>query len=128
MHCQLRSVDRTLFDGDAVMVVARSALGEFAVMDRHAPLLAVLETSAVRVKTGDAEEAFAVRGGLLRVERNRVTLLVDEAIPGREVDLEAVASRLDAVEAALGEARDDPRLLRERAYLRAQRRAGERHD
>lgn len=127
MHCQLRSADRMLFDGDAVMVVAKSALGEFAVMERHAPLLAVLETGAVRVKTGDGEEAFAVGGGLLRVQENRVTVLADEAVSAREVDLACVASRLDELEQELARSRDKEPLLREQAYLRAQKRAKEHH-
>ena len=51
MHCQLQSPEQMLFDGEAKIIVARSPDGEFAVMDRHAPLLAALGPSPLRIKT-----------------------------------------------------------------------------
>jgi F-type H+-transporting ATPase subunit epsilon len=127
MHCQIHSSDRTLFDGETVMVVARSALGDFAVMARHAPLVAVLAPGPVRVKTSQGETAFAVRGGLLRVLENRVTVLAEAAIPAAEIDIAALASRMEEVENALMQADEKEELLRELAYLRAQRRVTEHH-
>lgn len=127
MHCQLVSSERTLFDGDAVMVVARSRQGEFAIMAHHAPLLAVLDASLLRVKTHQGEAAFAVRGGLLRVLENTVSVLADAAVPGAEVDLANVEAGIAEAERALPEAKEKEDILRQLAYLRAQRRAKERH-
>ncbi len=128
MRCQLRTSERTLFDGDAVMVVARSALGDFAVMARHAPLLAVLDAGPLRVKTDREEFSFAVRRGLLRVQADRVTVLAEAAVPAGEVDLASLEVQMAETESALTLAETKEDLLRERAYLRAQKRIGERHD
>jgi len=127
MRCQVRTSDRTLFDGDAVMVVARSALGDFAVMARHAPLLAVLDAGPLRVKTDREELLFAVRGGLLRVLEDRVMVLAEAAIPADEVDLASLEVRMAETESALALTLKKQDLLRERAYLRAQKRTKERH-
>jgi len=127
MRCQVRTSDRALFDGDAVMVVARSALGDFAVMARHAPLLAVLDAGPLRVKTDREELLFVVRGGLLRVLEDRVTVLAEAAIPAPEVDLVSLEVRMAETESALALAPKKQDLLRERAYLRAQKRTKEKH-
>ena len=94
MHCQLRSADRTFFDGVASMVVAQSERGEFAIMDGHAPLLAVLDRGPVRIHTDDATKVFACRRGTLRTSGDRVTLLVESAVPVEEIDLPEVEARM----------------------------------
>ena len=94
MHCQLRSADRTFFDGDASMVVARSPRGEFAIMDGHAPLLAVLDRGPIRVHTAGETRVFACRRGTLRTTGDRVSLLVESAVPVEEIDLSAVQARI----------------------------------
>jgi F-type H+-transporting ATPase subunit epsilon len=103
MHCQLRSADRTFFDGNASMVVAESPRGEFAIMDGHAPLLAVLDRGPIRIHTGGETRIFACRGGTLRTTGDRVTLLVQSGVPLEEIDpseLEAKLTRLEETDGA----------------------------
>lgn len=90
MHCQVRSPDQVLFEGDSTLVAARGTQGEFAVMDNHAPLLAALRSGALRVRTSDDhQQVFACFGGTLRVaDDHSVTVLVDEAIPLNQIDAE----------------------------------------
>ena len=94
MHCQLRSADRTFFDGDASMVVAKSERGEFAIMDGHASLLAVLDRGPVRIHTSDQTRVFACPRGTLRTSGDRISLLVESAVPVEEIDLSEIASRM----------------------------------
>ena len=86
MQCKVQSADRTFFDGEAVMVVARSARGEFAVMKGHAPLLSSLPSGPLRVQTADGEQVFACFGGTLRVTGEAdVEVLVEDAVPLGEI-------------------------------------------
>jgi len=102
MQCQVRSPDRTLFDGEATMVVARSSTGEFAVMDDHAPLLATLRSGPLRIKTPETERVFACFGGSLRVsDAAEVTVLVEEAIPVEEIALSEAMAALEASDEAM---------------------------
>ena len=122
MHCQLRSADRTFFDGDASMVVARSPRGEFAIMDGHAPLLAVLARGPIRVHTDGETRVFACRRGTLRTTGDRVSLLVESAVPVEEIDLSAVQARI----AQLAE-KDDVANAEEREHLTLLRAVRERY-
>jgi len=94
MRCHLRSADRTWFDGEASKVVAESPRGEFAILDGHAPLLAVLAPGPIRIEAEDTERVFASFGGTLRTDRDTVTLLVESAVPIEKIDPEAIRRRI----------------------------------
>ncbi len=101
MHCTMLCGDAALFDGEATMVVARSAGGEFAIMEGHAPLLAALDRGVLRIKTSEREEAFAVRSGAMNVgEQGDVTVLVSEAHRSDEIDGSELDRRIQQAEAA----------------------------
>ena len=94
------------------MVVARSPRGEFAIMDGHAPMLAVLDPGAIRVHGESDTRVFAARRGTLRTTGDRVSLLVESALPVEEIDLAEVGARLTELEQS-----PDERDVDERAYL-----------
>ena len=133
MHCQLQSPERMLFDGEAKIVVAHSPEGEFAVMDGHAPLLAALGPSPLRIKTEDEEHVFALSGGVLQVTTDGVTILAHEAIPAGEIDLAAVSARKEElagseVAGADVSRGDTPPGEQEIAFLDVQKKLGENHE
>ncbi len=117
MHCELRTAERTLFSGEASLIVARSPRGEFGVMDGHAPLLAVLVPAPLRVKAEDREHEFAVAAGLLRVDEGGVVILAQDAVPREEIDLNFVRTKIAELSESEGAAE-------ELAFLRVQERIG----
>ncbi|MCD6495144.1 ATP synthase F1 subunit epsilon [Candidatus Bipolaricaulota bacterium] len=133
MHCQLQSPERMLFDGEAKIVVARSPEGEFAIMDRHAPLLAALGPSLLRMKTDNEEYVFALSGGVLQVTPDGVTVLADEAIPATEIDIAAVNARREELTSTKGDTsesqqEDTSQNEQEIAFLDVQKMLGEKHE
>jgi F-type H+-transporting ATPase subunit epsilon len=93
LHCQLRSPDRTFYEGEATSVTARSPSGEFAVLPHHAPFLAELAAGPIRIQTASGERQFACFGGTLAVEGDRMVILGSEIVPREEIDLEAARRR-----------------------------------
>src|SRR5947209_5454676 len=83
------SVERLLFEGDADFVRARSLDGELGILPRHAPLLAALAPSELRIdKTGGGSEVLFVGGGFIEVLPERITVLADVAEHASEINLE----------------------------------------
>ena len=62
----------TLFEGTATQVVLPSEEGEVSVFDFHAPMLCALGSGDVQID----EVRIPVRGGIARVLKNNITLLV----------------------------------------------------
>lgn len=74
------SPERTLFEGDADMVVAPAWDGEVGVLRGHAPMLVLLGDGELRVTgTGAGDRRFRVNGGFLQVADDVVTVLSEQA-------------------------------------------------
>ena len=91
--------------GTAGFVAATGAQGELGILPRHASLVSRLGTGEVRVhreKLGGAErDYYAIQGGILQVEKDHLTLLVPQAVAGRDVDEDEVKDELASTIEAL---------------------------
>lgn len=94
MHCIVRSADRTMVEGNAERIVARSPHGEFAVMEGHAPILAVLVPGVVRVQIDGAEQVIAIKGGTFNMADNSATVLVERPYKLKEIDVATLNKQL----------------------------------
>jgi F-type H+-transporting ATPase subunit epsilon len=73
------SPERTVYDGEADMVVAPAWDGEVGVLRGHAPMLVLLGTGNLRVTSGSTEQRFHVEGGFMQVADDVVTVLSERA-------------------------------------------------
>ncbi len=73
------SPERTIYEGEADMVVAPAWDGEVGILRHHAPMLALLGEGDVRIRLGTAEHRFYVSGGFLQVAEDAVTILSERA-------------------------------------------------
>ena len=73
------SPERTLFDGDAIQVVAPAYDGEVGILTGHAPMMALLGRGTLRVTEADGERRFTVEGGFLQVVDDHVRVVTEKA-------------------------------------------------
>jgi F-type H+-transporting ATPase subunit epsilon len=99
---ELVSPERTLWEGEASMVVARTlGGGDIAFLPGHVPFLGALDIFPVVVYlTDESEQSIAVHGGFVSVAEDKVTVLSDDAELGQEIDVVATQAALDAAKAA----------------------------
>lgn len=71
--------ERTIYEGEADMVVAPAWDGEVGILRGHAPFLVLLGRGDLRVRLGDNEERFLLDGGFMQVADNVVTVLTEKA-------------------------------------------------
>jgi F-type H+-transporting ATPase subunit epsilon len=103
MRLSLTTPRGALVDADVDEVTAPGALGEFGVLPGHVPFLSVLRPGVFVYRTKDGPRYLAVGDGVLEVARvgekgDKVLVLVDQASHAREVDREAAAKELAAVD------------------------------
>ncbi len=73
------SPERTLFEGDADMVVAPAWDGQVGILRGHAPMLVLLGEGSLSIRSGAGEQRFQVAGGFLQVADDVVTVLSEHA-------------------------------------------------
>lgn len=113
------TVERQVYSQDVDMVIAPGIEGQLGILPRHAPLLAALTYGELRVKRGAEEESFAIGGGFMEVQPDRVIVLADTAERAEEIDLErAEAARRRAEERLRAHAENRIDFVRAEAALR----------
>jgi F-type H+-transporting ATPase subunit epsilon len=88
---EIVSKERKVFEElEATMVIVPAAEGLMGVLPNHAPVLTTLGFGELVVKKGEAEERFAIYGGVVDVRPNKVTILAELAESSFDLDAEAI--------------------------------------
>ena len=109
----------SIYEGAAHWVTVPGQNGQLGIWPRHAELVAALGAGPLRIGTGDQVTRFAVRGGFVRVGRNRVTVLVDRAVSPGNINQAEVRRELEETLAELQHPRSEAEfadLLERRAW------------
>jgi F-type H+-transporting ATPase subunit epsilon len=107
LFCRVIAPEKVLYDGEADLVVARIADGDIGVMVDHAPVVSTVEVGAVRITEDDERYVFATSDGFFKVSENLVQILVEEALPPDEIDVNEAESRVEEAENELSELSPD---------------------
>jgi F-type H+-transporting ATPase subunit epsilon len=119
LHVELLMPDRSLWSGEAGLVIAKTLDGDIGVQAGHSPVFGILSPgSLVRIRevpgadnTGDVVRA-AVRDGFLSVTDDRVSILASVGQVADDVEIGVARSDLDSAEESV-----------EASYARARLRA-----
>jgi len=88
LHVELVAADRKVWSGAATIVVARTASGDTGIMPGHTPVLSVLETGPVTIRTTDQGTVVAaVHGGFISFADNKLSILAEIAELADEIDV-----------------------------------------
>jgi F-type H+-transporting ATPase subunit epsilon len=114
---ELVTPSRTLYSGNAEMIVCRTVDGEIAFLANHMPYIGALDAGLVRIVgavpegveegSGEPDIRLAVRGGFVEVKDNQVIMLADVAELASEIDRDAVERDRSEAEQRLSSTGDD---------------------
>ena len=129
LHVEVLMPDRSLWSGEAGLVIAKTLDGDIGVQTGHSPVFGILSPGTlVRVRhvPGDDNPGdvvrLPVRDGFLSVTDNRVSVLASVGQVSGEVDVAAARADLESASADAGSAaaaEESPEVRYARARLRA---------
>ncbi len=84
LHLKLVTLSGVKFDEDVDEVLLPTIDGQIGVLTDHMPLVSVAAAGVISIRRNPkdadyAREFFAITGGAIQVEKNNLTVLVDEA-------------------------------------------------
>jgi F-type H+-transporting ATPase subunit epsilon len=105
------------YEGEVELLSTRTNTGSIGVRANHAPLMAILDPTELRLYEGEGEaKRFAQGEGYLQVVNNTALVLVDEIMDPDSMNKSDIESRLREAEQGLENAEEDSE-----EYRRAER-------
>jgi F-type H+-transporting ATPase subunit epsilon len=107
-QCEVLTPEGQVFSDEVEMVSTKTTTGSIGVLANHAPLMAILEPTELRLYRSDSDIVrFAQGEGYLQVVENEVLVLVEEAIAPDDLDRSNFESRLREAERSVEQAEDE---------------------
>lgn len=120
--------DGMFFEGEAEFLEFTSVEGQMGVYKKHIPLTTILEPCVVKIHANGEVRKAAVMGGFIEIQKERITILAEDANWPEEIDVERAKAakqraeeRLSKKEAGLDVVRAEAALKRAMARIGAAR-------
>lgn len=92
MHLEIVTAERVVLSDEVDQVNVSTRDGRIGVLPRHEPLLTILDIGEMDIIKQGERTPYALSGGFMEVQNNRVTILADTVERADEID-EARAER-----------------------------------
>lgn len=118
--------DGMFFDGEGEFLEFTSVEGRMGVYKNHIPLTTILEPCVVKIHANGEIKKAAVLGGFIEIQKERITILAEDANRPEEIDVSRAEAarkraeeRLSKKEAGLDMVRAEAALKRAMARIGA---------
>jgi F-type H+-transporting ATPase subunit epsilon len=96
-----------VFSDEVEMISTRTATGSIGVLANHAPLMAILDPTELRLYKSESDIVkFAQGEGYLQVVENSALVLVEEAVDPDSLDRSDIESRLEEARSGMENAEE----------------------
>lgn len=103
INFKITTPERTVYEAEVDSVTIPTQMGEITVLPEHIPIISLLKSGELVVRTGKEEEVMAVSGGFIEVGYNKIVILADSAERAEEIDIDKVEEARQQAEKILQE-------------------------
>ena len=108
LFLEIVTPEKVLVSQEVDMVAAPGTEGEFGVLPDHIPFLSGIVPGEVRYTSGPDQASLLVTEGFSEVLKNRVSILVNAAEKGRDIDKDRARRAIDRAKERLAKDRSTP--------------------
>jgi len=101
MNIRVLTPDRVICSTTADEIVLPGLTGQIGVLDGHASLITALDTGLLRVKLDNKWTPIILCGGLAEIDRDRITVLVNDVEELVTLELSEVTTKLETATLAV---------------------------
>lgn len=77
LKLKIVSPEKVVYDGGAESVLVPGLLGQFEILNNHAPIISSLTNGTVEYTNREGKQRINVRGGFVEVKKNEVCVCVE---------------------------------------------------
>ena len=79
LQLRIVSPEKIEFDGVIESVIVPGTMGQFEILNGHAPIISTLQKGMVEYTTKEGKTSLEIQGGFVEVQKNVVSLCVEMA-------------------------------------------------
>ena len=113
--------NRIIWDSEVKEIILSTNSGQIGVLPNHAPIATAVDIGILRIRPNDQWLAMALMGGFARIGNNEITVLVNDAERGSDIDPEEAQRTLEIAEANLSRAEGKRQAIEANIALRRAR-------
>lgn len=110
--------DGMFFEGEGEFLEFTSVEGQMGVYKNHIPLTTILEPCVVRIHANGETKKAAVLGGFIEIQKERITILAEDANWPDEIDVERAKAAEQRAKERLSKREDGLDMARAEAALK----------
>ncbi len=77
MKLTIITPDKLAYEGEVTAVTVPGSAGSFQILKDHAAIVSTLEDGKVIINTGNAEEVYQIKGGVVEAKDNIIVVLAE---------------------------------------------------
>nr|YP_010760503.1 ATP synthase CF1 epsilon subunit [Cuscuta polyanthemos]WEY30492.1 ATP synthase CF1 epsilon subunit [Cuscuta polyanthemos] len=90
--------NRIVWDSEVEQIILSTNSGQIGILPNHIPIAAALDIGILRLRRNGQWLAVALMGGVGRIANNSITVLVNDAEIGREINRQEAQETLERAE------------------------------
>ena len=110
--------DGMFFEGEGEFLEFTSVEGQMGVYKNHIPLTTILEPCVVKIHANGEKKKAAVLGGFIEIQKERITILAEDANWPEEIDVERAEAAKQRAEERLSKRESGTDIVRAEAALK----------
>lgn len=110
--------EKTFYDGETEQIIVRTTVGDVGILNGHEPYCAAMPVGQMRVMIDGEFRRAATSGGIIKVSKEKTTVLVQTCEWADEIDVDRANNAKTIAEERLKTAKSDKELLLAEAKLK----------
>nr|QFQ51829.1 ATP synthase CF1 epsilon subunit [Sedum plumbizincicola] len=113
--------NRIVWDSEVKEIILSTNSGQIGVLPNHAPIATAVDIGILRIRLNNEWLTMALMGGFARIGNNTITILVNDAEKGSDIDPQEAQQTLEKAETNLQKAEGKRQTIEANLALRRAR-------
>nr|YP_009647985.1 ATP synthase CF1 epsilon subunit [Cycas szechuanensis]QWK46661.1 ATP synthase CF1 epsilon subunit [Cycas bifida]UBX38471.1 ATP synthase CF1 epsilon subunit [Cycas taiwaniana]QBZ38422.1 ATP synthase CF1 epsilon subunit [Cycas szechuanensis]UNV38237.1 ATP synthase CF1 epsilon subunit [Cycas szechuanensis]WHS16290.1 ATP synthase CF1 epsilon subunit [Cycas bifida] len=121
LNLRVLTPNRVVWDSEVEEIILSTNSGQIGVLPNHAPIVAALDIGITKIRLDGQWSTMAFMGGFARIDNNKITILVNDAEKGIDIDPREARETFRIAEADLARAEGKRQVIEANVALRRAR-------
>nr|QXT44796.1 ATP synthase CF1 epsilon subunit [Nitellopsis obtusa] len=123
LNLRIMAPNRIVWSSKTEAIILSTNSGQIGILKDHTPLLTALDIGVIKIRIDSKWTTMALMGGFAMIDNNQVTILVNEAEKGNQIDLKNAQENFELAQQNLLKAKGKKQIIEAKlAFKRAKAR------